>query len=227
MKVLASTKGNQIILDDADYERLCSYSWYAHSTGNKGHRPARRESTGDRKVIFLVHEIMRAPKGMVVDHINGNPWDNRRSNLRFCTQAQNSRNRKPHGAREYKGISAIYSRWRALIRCNGVIHTAGIYDTPREAACAYDDVAAFLHGDFCRLNFPDRHTVMAPADVLRAGSERFSKTKAAVVADIASGITASASARRWGVSVANACRWAAKSGITLTRGRPRLDAVSA
>jgi len=42
--------------------------------------------------ISLHRFIMNCPKGMVVDHINGNPLDNRRENLRICTMVENNQN---------------------------------------------------------------------------------------------------------------------------------------
>ena len=54
--------------------------------GAYGHSPSQRQQAR------LHTLLMETPKGMVIDHINGNPLDNTRSNLRICTNAENSRN---------------------------------------------------------------------------------------------------------------------------------------
>ena len=67
-------------------------------------------------------QILNAPKGMVVDHKDGNGLNNRKSNLRLCTPAQNVRNRRPAlgSSSKYKGVSRDKSRrkWLARIGCN-------------------------------------------------------------------------------------------------------------
>jgi hypothetical protein len=95
---------------------------------------------------------------MVVDHINGNGLDNRMVNLRVCTAAQNSRNRKPRkgSLSGYRGVSFYknYQKWVAQIMYDGVKYYLGYFSDPKEAALAYDAKARELHGDYARVNFP-------------------------------------------------------------------------
>lgn len=81
----------------------------------------------DGKKQYLHRYLTGAPKGMVVDHINGNKLDNRLSNLRVCTQQQNSFNR------EAKGVFKIGSRYQARIMVDGKFLHIGMYDTEEEA----------------------------------------------------------------------------------------------
>jgi len=102
--------------------------------------------------------IVGAPVGEVVDHINGDTLDNRRSNLRVCSRAENLWNagKRRHNTSGFKGVcfDKRDGRWYARIRAVGRVHDLGRYKTAEEAAMAYDAKAAELHGPFARLNFP-------------------------------------------------------------------------
>jgi len=103
---------------------------------------------------------MSAPADMQVDHINGNPLDNRRENLRICTRAQNTCNRKAvvNSKSGYKGVTKKNSsrKWIPEIRKDGKKLYLGSYNTPEEAAKAYDKAAKEIFGEFAKLNFPDK-----------------------------------------------------------------------
>jgi hypothetical protein len=96
--------------------------------------------------------IMQAPKGMVVDHINGNGLDNRRCNLRLCTPAQNRRNRHKHagGRSRFLGVSPCGDKWNARVAGRYL----GLFDDEVEAAKARDRKARQLYGEHAWLNFP-------------------------------------------------------------------------
>lgn len=70
-----------LILDDEDYEKIKNKRIYLHCNGK--HIYARISI--DKKYIFLHRIITKAPQYMVIDHVNGNGLDNRKSNLRICT----------------------------------------------------------------------------------------------------------------------------------------------
>lgn len=105
--------------------------------------------------------IMQPPDDMVVDHINGDPLDNRRSNLRICTHAQNLANGRSHrdSTSKYRGVSyrPREGTWRAQISVgNQRSKFLGQYRTEEEAALAYDAAARDRYGEYARLNFPGR-----------------------------------------------------------------------
>ena len=100
--------------------------------------------------------IMDAPKGMHVDHINGNGLDNRRENLRLCTNSQNHMNRKTHrdSSSKYKGVSwnKRNSKWQAYIGSGIKRKNLGYFASESDAAKAYDIKAKECFGEFARLN---------------------------------------------------------------------------
>ena len=74
-----------------------------------------------------------------VDHINGDPSDNRLTNLRLVNHQQNGQNRKVHGVHLNKG------RWRAKLKVGGRDIHIGYYDCPLMAGLAYQAVKSVLH----------------------------------------------------------------------------------
>lgn len=88
-----------------------------------------------------------------IDHINGSRSDNRISNLRLATRKQNSANRGPNPGRLVKGVyKHRNNRWRVQFCIGGKSKYIGIYDTIKEAADAYDELAKLHYGEFARLN---------------------------------------------------------------------------
>ncbi|WP_412102526.1 HNH endonuclease [Paenibacillus alvei] len=94
----------------------------------------------------------------VVDHINGDPLDNRRENLRVATRNENCRNRRRRKRYKYrfKGVTydkdKVVNKWRARISYEGKRHCLGYFYTETEAAKAYNEAAIRLHGEFASLN---------------------------------------------------------------------------
>lgn len=158
-KTIGLSQGKFAVVDDEDFERLNQYkwSWEDHPYGNGRAQRKMRCSDGKMVKIFMHREILGVSKGMQVDHINHDTLDNRKQNLRSCTNTENGRNRT-----KFKGCSSIYKgvclvkgtgRWRASTFCDGKAIYLGIYDDPVEAALAYDRFAAENYGEFAVLNF--------------------------------------------------------------------------
>lgn len=157
IRYIALTKGRFAIVDAADYEWLNQYTWQAAYNGTKFYATTKKGRGGN---IWMHRLIMNAPKGMVVDHINGNGLDNRRCNLRICTRQQNAYNsRRCRGTSQYKGVhfEKATGGWRATITCKGEHFNLGLFDDEVEAARAYDCKAIELFGEFAYLNFPEEH----------------------------------------------------------------------
>ena len=134
------------IVDDEDYPWLVEYTWFYHHGSIVKHIMTNR-------VLFrliMSRVIMNCPKGMVVDHINHNPLDNRKCNLRIVTGTQNTQNARGHGKRvsKYKGVRKHHNRWVATIRGKYI----GIRKTQESAAMLYNEWAKKLYGEFGFLN---------------------------------------------------------------------------
>ncbi|MBN1359208.1 MAG: HNH endonuclease [Sedimentisphaerales bacterium] len=152
VRYIALTRGKFAIVDAADYERLSRYRWYASRSAGKTY--ARRNT---RLGTILMHrEIVHAPKGLIVDHFDGNGLNNRRSNLRICTPWQNVHNSGPHGrGSKFKGVYPSGDKWYAVIKHKGRTHYLGTFADEVEAAKARDRAARALQGKFAYLNFPE------------------------------------------------------------------------
>lgn len=153
---------NQVVIVDADVaEHALSYTWscrngYASRCPKKGEAGFVRGSGKCGKVIYLHQVIIECPDGKEPDHINQNRFDDRRENLRCATRSQNMANRKGSAnAIGYRGVSKNGGRYRALVRCKGEGTYLGNYETPEEAARAYDRGALDCFGEFATLNFPE------------------------------------------------------------------------
>lgn len=98
MKLIPLTQGKFAKVDDADYEWLSQYNWYAKKTtaiySLYGlYYAARFQRIKKVKTTIYMHrEIANCPPGKEVDHINHDTLDNQRENLRCCTRAENMAN---------------------------------------------------------------------------------------------------------------------------------------
>jgi hypothetical protein len=89
---------------------------------------------------------------LLIDHRDGNPSNNRWSNLRKVTLSQSSANRRLHrnNVCGLKGVSRKGSGWRATIHKNRRKHYLGVFPTPQAAHAAYAKAARKLFGEFAR-----------------------------------------------------------------------------
>lgn len=147
----------KVMVSDCDYELLNQDKWHIGSHGY-----AVRTIPGTNGKKMLMHSlIMGECDGYEIDHIDHNPLNNTRENLRFVTHQQNSQNRrKPNKANpisRYKGVKPNNSKknpWQANIIVNGHSIYLGSFKTEFAAAKAYDRAALNYFGQYACLNFP-------------------------------------------------------------------------
>ena len=161
------TQGYVAIVDDEDYEWLAARSWHIQKSQRRKDGSMRLYAAGYElvdgrtKVPSMHRVILGAPRGLMVDHKNGNGLDNRRENLRIATGSQNNANapKRANCSSRFKGVSWFKNlqRWNAKIKINGRLKHLGYFTDEREAARAYDAAALEHFGEFARLNFPSAH----------------------------------------------------------------------
>lgn len=159
-KIIPLTKGYEVIVDADEYERLAAYRWQAkvvkRTPTSEPHVCAARSTggVGYKRMIYMHRDIIGASHGQIVDHVNRNPLDNRRSNLRIATRSGNAANRVYGNALGFRGVSRIKNRFRAMLSANGRVYAGPCCGTAEAAAHEYDRLAKAHHGEFAVLNFP-------------------------------------------------------------------------
>ena len=148
-------KGKFTMLDDEDAARLeeMGVSLYADKISKNG---TYVRFSYEGKKFYLHRFLMQPSKEKVVDHINHNPLDNRKANLRICTHLQNLRNSKSrrNSSSKYKGVRWVDSRqkFRVEICHNKKRVNLGCFEKETDAALAYNAKAKELFGEFAYLN---------------------------------------------------------------------------
>ena len=138
------------VIDIEDINKVIPYKWGLQS--RKGYVIA----TYKDKHILLHRLIMGTPPNMLTDHINMDKLDNRKSNLRICSDSGNMQNRVELVTNKsgYKGVyyHKLTGKWAASITSNGKKTHIGLFNDPREAALAYNNAAIKYHGEYARIN---------------------------------------------------------------------------
>lgn len=146
MKKLLTNKGDVFIIDDEDFNLVSKYTWHLN---HKGY--VRSEIKGRQVMLHRVVMSVTDPK-LQVDHIKGNKLDNRKSQLRVCTNQQNQFNRgkNKNNTSGFKGVKWRKDRstWIAVINFNMKRKIIGTFDCPKKASRAYLAAAKKLHGEF-------------------------------------------------------------------------------
>lgn len=156
MKLIPLSRGKFARVDDEDYTWLDSWKWYCSSSGYAIRTVNDLAGIGGKKTrtIHMHREILRAEE-LVVDHIDGDPLNNQRSNLRTCTHSQNMWNRRHQvGSKsKLKGVTKNQKSPGYISRItvdNKTIYL-GTYGTEMEAHLAYCNAAEAIFEDFSRL----------------------------------------------------------------------------
>lgn len=151
------SRGFVTIVDAIDFD-LKKFRWNAHRRRNEFSARRIKQTKGVRTYIYLhrviLERMLNRPmvKGECADHINGDTLDNRRSNLRLASVAENNRNSKTPSTNSsgFKGVSFKSNKWVASISINGKNLHLGYYHSPEEAHKVYCEAAIKYYGKFAK-----------------------------------------------------------------------------
>jgi hypothetical protein len=155
-KEIQLTQGKVAIVDDEDYIKCLRCKWCCNLIHGKYYAITVIKTNGKWKEISMHRYIMKPKNNLQVDHINSNGLDNRKENLRLCTQSENKRNRikNKNNTSGYKGViwNKLANKWQSQIKYKNKLIYIGIYSDIHKAAEAYNTAAIKYHGKFANLN---------------------------------------------------------------------------
>ncbi len=152
------TQGKVAIIDEEDWFKIRGFNWHMnHERAGRMYAHAMFNWNRNKHQSFKLHRILLSVNtNQIIDHINRQTLDNRKSNLRICSRNQNQHN---HGVskKNKSGFIGVYynkkdHKWFAQIRNNNKLIYIGYFTNPIEAARARDKKAIELHGEFAKLN---------------------------------------------------------------------------
>lgn len=127
-------RGTIVLVDDDDLELVSKYKWWIVPQGYAVTKIKRND--GSRRTIGMHRIILGDPPTPAIDHINRNKLDNRKSNLRACSDSQNCRNKPTIKGKssKHRGVSFRRGRWQVVVRVNGVLKWLGYHKSEEDAA---------------------------------------------------------------------------------------------
>lgn len=148
------TKGASMLVNEADVPLLGSQAWQL-STHGYAHR---KRWDGEKVIGEFAHRlIMSAKRGEIVDHINRDPLDNRRENLRFVDHSTNLANAGPRvdNTSGYRGVywHSRAGKWMSQASLHKKLTYLGLFVEKEDAARAYDAALLAHYGPNTGTNF--------------------------------------------------------------------------
>lgn len=157
MKYIKLTKNKKAIIDNEDFEWLNKYKWHA---GNKGYAIHSEWINNKSSSIYMHRFILQKhnlyKNSLEIDHINRNKLDNRKCNLRLCTDSQNKANIEKlyKNTSGYKGVhwNKSHNKWEAKINFNNKNIFLGYFENKEDAGNKYIKKSKELYKEFSIFN---------------------------------------------------------------------------
>lgn len=144
------TRGMEAVIDAEDIDIVNIRNWRIENFNNMY-----AVAKIDKKRVYMHRLILSAMSGFVVDHIDGDTLNNRRSNLRIASTTENARNCKVqrNNTSGVKGVCWNKARgaWAARIKVSGKNIHLGYFSDLNDAAASYAKGSAMYHGEFGRV----------------------------------------------------------------------------
>lgn len=156
MAKIKLTQNKYAIVDDEDYDFLNQWKWCALKQQDGKFYAVRtaivknRNNESTPKRIAMHRLVNNTPDKLYTDHINGDTLDNRKCNLRSCTNSENQFNRgkSSNNSSGFRGVDRAYGKFRATIQIDGNRLYLGSYNTASEAGLAYQKAALKYHNQY-------------------------------------------------------------------------------
>ena len=150
------SRGKVAWVDAEDYHLVAGVKWFASNPASDVWYATRQvQVNGKRRRIWMHGVILGEKPGLRPDHEDNDGLNNRRTNLRYATSAQNSMNRA-FRRRGRKGVTTTKAgTYKASIMKGGRALHLGTYKREDDALRVYDLSARAMFGEFAKLNFPD------------------------------------------------------------------------
>jgi hypothetical protein len=162
--LITLTQGQSAKVDHGDYQWLNQWTWTAQWNSDTASfyakRYKRKSEDGKCGCVVMARALLAVARPFTVDHRDHDTLNNRRYNLRQCTQSQNSGNRrKSHGlSSQFKGVSwhKRIGKWAASIRVHSKATHLGYFDKESDAGAAYQRSAERIFGEYAHVGLrPD------------------------------------------------------------------------
>ena len=140
--------GIDALFDKEDFDLIKNHYWYLNCMGYI----IPRDNMQKNKDIFMHRLIMNCPDGLYVDHINHNVYDNRKSNLRIVTTAQNEMNKgnRKDNTSGCKGVNwdKRHNKWHVRLSYNKVRMDLGYFDDFDKAVSVRKEAEKKYYGEY-------------------------------------------------------------------------------
>lgn len=145
-------KDKEVLFDKEDFDKINKLHWIVNTNGYA----TANSRSGKHDSIYLHKYIMNANSNETVDHINGDPFDNRKSNLRVVTTQQNAMNHAIH-SNNTSGVSGVnydttHNKWVARIGYKMKRISLGYFDSFEDAVSARKVAEEKYYGEYSRNN---------------------------------------------------------------------------